>query len=249
MSHFYELVAPALSVGVSAALLLALIFLILGPIKRYWIIAVYVAWELLANAALTVADVMLHGSGVQHSAARSLYARLYWPTDVIDVLFRFVLVIVLIYWSSDGPKRVSARLLGGLVLLMTVLPFVIFNLHLNPSPAGGTQSLFPSASWFVSTSELLNFGAAIMNLLLWASLIASKRRDPQLLAVSAGLGIVVTGTALAYAIFHFTGESQFGAVAEFFLNLTQLIGWTIWCFAFWPARKRKQQLSGVVSTP
>ncbi|HUA87320.1 MAG TPA: hypothetical protein VMB85_25865 [Bryobacteraceae bacterium] len=239
MSRFYDFLAPILGAGSAGALLLALIFLLRGALRKYWIIAAYVVWELFAAVALTVADVVLHGSSAEaaHSAANQLYARLYWTNDVIEDLFRFVLVIVLIYWSSGGAKRVSGRLLTILLLLMIVLPFVIFNPQANPLEIDGIHFLFPSSAWFNSTSELLNFGAAIMNLILWAALIASRRRDPQLLAVSAGLGVLVAGTALAYGLRHLTGPNptQFGAVAALFLNLTQLAGFSIWCWAFRPA--------------
>lgn len=249
MNHIYDFLAPILGVSTAGALLLSLIFLFRGAIRKYWIIAVYVVWELLAEAAVTIADVILHGSSAEatHSAANRLYARIYWTSDVLDDLFRFVLVIVMIYWSSAGSKRVSGRLLALLVLLMIVLPFVIFDPQVKPAAISGTPFPFPSATWFNSTSELLNFGAAIMNLLLWAGLIASKQRDPQLLAVSAGLGVVVTGTALAYGLRHLTGPTQFGAVAALFLNLTQLAGWSIWCWAFRPVRK-PHPLSGTISS-
>jgi hypothetical protein len=96
---------------------------------------------------------------------------------------------------------------------------------------------YPSTVWFQSTSELLNFGAAIMNLMLWGTLLASRRREPQVLLVSLGLGIVVTGTALAYGVRHLMGQHEFRAVGYLFMNLTQLIGWLIWCRAFLPTRK------------
>jgi len=243
--NFYDVLAPILGIGTAVALLLVLIFLLLGALRKYWIIAVYVAWELLATATLTIADVLLHGSapmgGATQTAANKLYARLYWSNDVIVDLFRFVLVIVLIYRASEGARRVSPRLLTALVIAMMVLPFILFHPNFQPVAMGPFHLPFPSgrigAAWFQSTSELLNFGAAIMNLMLWATLIASKRRDPQLLVVSAGLGVVVTGTAFAYGMRHFLGQNQLGAMGFLFMNLTQLAGWVIWCWAFRPARR------------
>jgi len=250
MNRFYDLLAPVLGICTVIALLLVLVFLFLGAFRKYWIIGVYVAWELFATATLTLADVMLHGSapltGASQTAANKLYARLYWSNDVIVDLFRFVLVIVLIYRASAGPRRISAKLLAGLVVAMVVLPFLLFNPNFKPLPIGPFNLPFPSgsigAAWFQSTSELLNFGAAIMNLMLWGALIASKKRDLQLLAVSAGLGVVVTGTALAYGMRHFLGQNQVGAMGFLFMNLTQLAGWLIWCWAFRPVRAKKPSL-------
>lgn len=253
MSRFYDVLAPILNAADAIALLLTLVFLIFGSFRKYWMIAAYVAWELFATAALTIADVMLHGSsiaaGATSTAASRLYARLYWTNDVFEDLFRFVLVTVLIYRASTGPKRVSPKLLAGLVVAATILPFVLFDPRFRPLEIGAFHFPFPSSAWFNSASEMLNFGAALMNLMLWATLIASKRRDAQLLTVSAGLGVVVTGTAIAYGVRHLAGQSQFGAVAVIFLNLIQLAGWAIWCWAFRPAPKARTQVGSTVPTP
>ena len=110
-----------------------------------------------------------------------------------------------------------------------VLPFVLFPVHFQP---------WPRAVWFNSTSELLNFGAAIMNLGLWGALLANRKRDPQFVAVSIGLGVVVTGAALSYGLLHLLPAQRGGTIPDIFLMLTQLAGWSIWCRAFWPVPRR-----------
>ena len=114
------------------------------------------------------------------------------------------------------------------MVVALVLPFLVF-------PMG--SAVWPKGTWFNSTSELLNFGAAIMNLVLWGALLADRKRDPQLAVVSVGLGVVVTGAAISYGLRHFV---PLGAifVPNLFLMLTQLTGWIIWCRAFWPAPAR-----------
>jgi hypothetical protein len=97
-------------------------------------------------------------------------------------------------------------------------------------------------SWFNSTSELLNFGAAIMNLVLWGVLIADRKRDPQLAVVSVGLGVVVTGAAISYGLKVYIVSSAAVFIPNMFLMLTRLVGWTIWCRAFWPAPTRHPAL-------
>ena len=158
----------------------------------------YVAWELFATATLTIYDLLYLGPSlgkVAQAEATKLYARLYWSNDVIVDLLRFLLVIVLTYAATpEGAKRASiGRILGGIVAVVVVLPFLLFPLHFRP---------WPEASWFNSTSELLNFGAAIMNLGLWGALLANRKRDPQFVAVSIGLGVVVTGAAVSYGLLH-----------------------------------------------
>jgi hypothetical protein len=243
VTHVYDVLAPLLGVGNVIALLLVVVLLFLGPTRKFWVVLLYVAWELFATAGLTFADFRLNGTAQQmdratQSAANRLYAQLYWTNDVIVDLLRFVLVAALIYKVAGSSKPMLARALGALVLVMIVLPFPLFHPTFHP---------YPRVAWFNSTSQLLNFGASIMNLILWGALIRAKKRDPQILAVSIGLGILVTGTALSYGLRHFSPQGGFTAAFNLFLNLTQLAAWLIWCRAFWPVFRPQVPGSAVPS--
>ena len=244
MSQFYDLIAPVFEVGIALALVGVLVFVILGRFYKYWMILAYVIWELLATLGLTVADLAVRGTSATQvntgTPAQILYARLYWTNDVLVDLFRFVLLMVLIYMASQASRRVSARFLALLVVAALVLPFVLFSPNYRVVEVGALHLRYPSTTWFQSTSELLNFGAAIMNLMLWGTLLASKKRDPQILLVSLGLGIVVTGTAMAYGIRHLINPVEFKPVGYLIMNFSQLLGWFVWCRAFWPTRKARQ---------
>lgn len=255
MTHVYDVLAPILGVSNAVALLLLVLFLLLGPTRKFWVVLLYVSWELFATAGLTLADLLVNGTAqVEHASqtlANRIYADLYWTNDVIVDLLRFVLVAVLIYKVVGSSKPLLGRLLTGLVLAMMVLPFLLFHPFLQPprppltSPSpllNFGEALFhtyPRGAWFNSASQLLNFGAAIMNLILWGALIQAKKRDPQILALSIGMGILVTGTAISYGLRHFSSGGSYTAVFNLFLNLTQLATWLIWCRAFWPFAKRK----------
>ncbi len=233
MASLYDILAPALGICIAITLLLVLVLVIRGSARKFWVVLAYVAWELFATAALTIADMLYRGTAnVTHNtatAAQLWYGRAYWTNDVLVDLFRFMLVIVLIYKAADGPRRSLGRALTALVLVMVALPFAIFHTTFTP---------YPTMNWFNSTSELLNFGAAVMNLILWGQLLVSKRRDPQILMVSLGLGVVVTGTAMLYGFRHLLPEATW--LADLLLNLVQLVGWTTWCRAFWPTGRSSQ---------
>ena len=218
-----------------AVLLVVFALLLRGSLRKYWIVFLYVSWELLSNVGLAIFDATYGGSAVGPFVtqdARILYARLYWSNDVMVDVLRFVLVIVLTYRAVDaGAKRVQVgRLLALVMTVVFVLPFLVF-------PMG--NNAWPKGAWFNSTSELLNFGAAIMNLILWGALLSNRRRDNQLAAVSVGLGIVVTGAAFSYGVRHFLPVDS-TAIPNLFLMLSQLAGWTIWCRAFWPASEPRR---------
>lgn len=240
MNYVYDL----LGIGSGVFLLSVLILLLRGPFRRFWVLLVYVAWELFATATLTSYDLLYAGAAqgkVLQAEAVKLYTRLYWSNDVIVDLLRFLLVIVLTYAATpEGAKRTSiGRILGGIVVVVMILPFLLFPLHFKP---------WPEASWFNSTSELLNFGAAIMNLGLWGALLANRKRDPQLVAVSIGLGVVVTGAAISYGLLHLFPPSA-RSIPSVFLMLTQLAGWFIWCRAFWPAPRRNPATDSPLPSP
>jgi len=163
----------------------------------------------------------------------------YWTDEVLLDLLLFLMVILLIYRALEGsPMRAGmGRLLGAVVNSVAIVPFVLFSARRF------------STAWFDGTSQLLNFGAAIMNLALWTALIATKKRDPLLLTVSAGLGVAVTGAAITFGLRRFTlpgGTPQH--MANLFKAITYLAGLTIWCWAFRP-RARKSTAPPAVSAP
>ena len=242
MTHIYDVLAPVLGICTALSLALLAVLLLKGPSRKFWVVLVYVSYELLATGGLTLADIHFHGTAQvdQTSDASRIYARLYWTNDVVDDLLRFVLLTVLIYMVVGSSKPLLGRALTGLVLAMIVLPFLLFQPIFPPTPS---LTLFPpwypTRAWFNSTSQLLNFGAAIMNVILWGALIQSRKRDPQILALSLGLGIMLTSFAIAYGLRHFIPQGGFTAAINLFLNLAQLGASLIWCRAFWPAPRHK----------
>ena len=236
MRYVYYLI----EIGDAIALASVLVLILRGHTRKFWALLVYVAWELLSNVALSSFDLLYNGAVVGPNSspqAVKWYTRLYWSNDVIVDVLQFLLVIGLMYMAtSGGPKRSSiGRILSGIVVVALVLPFLLFPMF----PMG--PRAWPETTWFNSTSELLNFGAAIMNLVLWGVLIADRKRDPQLAVVSVGLGVVVTGAAISYGLrYLIPSEAQF--IPNMFLMLTQLVGWSIWCRAFWPAQSRQTAL-------
>jgi hypothetical protein len=116
VTQFYDFLAPVLGIAGAVALLLLIVFLLLGPTRKFWVFLLYVSWELVASVGLTLADVRLHGTAqASGTDAGRLYARLYWTNDVLLDLLRFVLASVLIYQvvvfaiSTDFPPREIAN--------------------------------------------------------------------------------------------------------------------------------------------
>lgn len=205
--------------GVSAILQLSLAGLLLrGPIRRYSLLFLYCCAQLIANVADGIA---LSAGGVRSV----LYSNVYWTGDVVHDLLLFLLVITLTYTVMEGnPLRPGVgRLLAIIAVAAVVLPFVLYHPYFT-------------GSWFRHTSQLLSLGAAFMNLLLWTAIVGRKgQRDHQVLMVSAGVGVAVTGLAVGYGFLQFMSSPAARWLPDLFKALTQVAGNVIWCWAFWPA--------------
>ena len=224
-----RLVLEAISIAIQAAVIA---LLLRGSFRRYSLLLIYCVLQLIVTA---VEEYVYRYFG----QASAVYRRLYWTDEVTLDLLLFLMVIMLTYRALEASSmRVGmGRLLGAVVALVLVVPFVLFSHRFSPV-------------WFYSTSQLLNFGAAIMNLGLWTALIGTKKRDPLLLSVSAGLGVAVTGAAITFGIRRFAINASTGQqLADLFKTVTYLASVAIWCWAFRPRAGKSPAPPAAVSAP
>jgi hypothetical protein len=213
-----SLTLEAISIAIQA---IVIFFLLSGSFRRYPLLLAYC----LAQLATTISEEYVY----RVFGDSPIYGKLYWTDEVTLDLLLFLMVIALIYRALEGsPLRTSmGRLMGAVLVVVLVVPFVLFSARRFSTP------------WFDGTSQLLNFGGAILNLALWTVLIGTKKRDPLLLAVSAGLGVAVTGAAIAFGLRRFTSpDSTPQQLVNLFKTITYLASVAIWCWAFRP-RARK----------
>jgi hypothetical protein len=199
---------------ISIVLLLVLAFLLLrGPFRRYPLILAYCVVQLILIAGEDYFRI---------TNARRLYTILYWTDEILLNLLLFTMVITFTYRAlGDSPMRATlGKVLGAVFVVVLFLPLLIFK-----GPA------FQSNSWLNHTSQLLSFCAAILNLGLWSALVSNRRRDRQLLSVSAGLGIAVTGAAISYGVRGFF-SLEWIWVPDLFMSATFVACMFIWCWAF-----------------
>jgi hypothetical protein len=219
--------------AISIAIQIALIFFLLrsSSFRRYPFLLLYSILQL----AITGVEEYVYRV---YSLGSSFYGKLYWTDEVIMDLLLFLMVIVLTYRALESsPLRAGmGRLLGAIVVIVVTVPFVLFSARRFSTP------------WFDGTSQLLNFGGAIMNLGLWTALIGTKKRDPLLLTVSAGLGVAVTGAAIAFGLRRFTPPTSTAQqLANLFKTLTYLASVAIWCWAFRPSARKNRTPPAAVS--
>lgn len=209
----------------TTALLEAILALLLlrGPFRRYPLLLVYCCTVLARFGAEGFA---LSSGGVQSP----LYRNVYWTGELVDQSLLFLLVITLTYRAMEGnPLRAGmGKMLGLIAVVAVLLPFVLYHPYFT-------------GRWFRHTSQLISLGAAFMNLLLWTAIIGKKGRDPQLLMVSAGVGVAVTGLAITYGLLQFMSSETVRWLPDVFKGLTQVAGNAIWCWAFRPGFAPRQR--------
>jgi hypothetical protein len=185
----------------------------------------------LATSILEVA--LVHHFGTKTNPT---YTIVYWTDEVALDLLQFLLVIALTYRAMEGnPSRPAfGKFFAGIAVVMVLVPLLIFH-----------RPLF-SNHWFYQTSQLLNFGAGVMNLALWTALLGSKQRDAQLLVVSMGLGLAVTANAISYGIRVLGNRGVPHRFADALQTAADLGSLVIWCWAFQP-KKRQAPLGPVAA--
>jgi len=205
--------------------ILLLIFLLRGFLPKYSVLFAYN----LAQFLITLVERVLWGE----DRGSLLYREVYWTSEIVWDFLLFLLVTVLIHQALAGRKEreMARKILFIVMIAVVVLPFVLFH-----------DRVIFQTRWFSGASQVLNFGAAILTLVLWGALIASRNQDHQLMLVCAGLGITVAGAALAWGIRQLavgTGstESTIRDLADLFAGLTYVAGLGLWCWAFRSARE------------
>lgn len=207
-----------------AGTLLQIVLLVLifrGAFSRYFPLFIYVLTEVILSFAQAY---VVQKWGLDHDH----YFHVFWFGELFIDIQLFLMMITLTWRALEGnPQRVKvARFMAIAVLVVLLVPFVAF------------QSKVYTTRWNDSTSQLLNFGAAVMNLALWGALLVNKQRDRQLLTVTAGLGVALAGAAVTLGLRNFTGEASIGReVADYSYRLLYIGSVVIFCWAFRPPRK------------
>lgn len=201
---------------------LLVVLLLRGALRDYLIVFIYAVVYLLTS----ILEAIVIQLGGKHTA---LYHSVYWTDEIVLDLLLFLMVILLTLQATrESPMRAGiAKALSVIVLIALVLPFV-----------AGSRPYF-TVRWFQLTGQILNFGGALMNLGLWTALIGSRRKNPQLLAVSTGVGVAVTGQAIYYGLRLITTYPVVRGISDV-INLVTYIGALgIWCWAFRPKPKAR----------
>jgi hypothetical protein len=208
-------ISYALGIGFEAILLLTLIN---GSGRTYAAMIVYCAFLLIS----TLSDVSMWFLVGRRTFA---YFHYVWTAEFIRQTCQLGFVITLVSQALP-PGRQRATIMRAVVVGTAAV--VVGSLMIYQDPLIST--------WLSKVIRNVSFTAALINLVLWFALVASKNRDTRLLMISGGLGIQMTGDAVTQSLkqFHFTIPiADFVGAGSFFLCL----------FIWWQAFREKPELT------
>jgi hypothetical protein len=166
--------------------------------------------------------VTLLGTVVQIAApTRQVAARYYWYSEQVEQTLIYCIVIVLIYQALSPERR--ARVGRWLIIGAAAVAIISATVHRD-------EHLL--SLWMTSLSRDLNFTAAVLDLLLWMILIASRRKNRVLLLISGGLGIKFAGAAVGYSLPLLVNSPLVKLVGGIVVVFTYLVCLYVWWEAF-----------------
>jgi hypothetical protein len=214
------------AVGLTLELLI-IARLLRGAYKQFPFVFAYT----VANFLTTVIEISLY-PGVYRRDKASIYwfMRSYWIDEAILQLLIFAVVISLIYYST-AHSRARRIVLLGLIPAAVLFAGVSFLIHYKPN-------IYSIGVWMTPWTRDLYVCSTVLDLGLWAILIAARRKNYRLLMLSGALGIQFTGEAIGGSVRNLATGSQNHAWAlagSIFIMLTNLTAMYVWWHAFRPA--------------
>ena len=193
--------------------LLIVAALLRGPYRRFPFIMLY-GVALFLTTVLEISVYEAYYSGIRIGRT---FAQYYWIDEGIRQTLLFAVVISLVYLAS-ATLRSRAVVRGSLVCGAVIFAIAAFLGHYDRNAVVG--------EWMTLWLRDLNFSAAILDLGLWAMLLASRQKETRLLLLSGALGIQFTGEAIGQSLRHlFPWTLSPGDVVTLLANLVCLWIW------------------------
>jgi len=194
--------------------------LVRGEYRRYPFVFLFVIVDFLTSVIEVRPSIAFASLPLEQ---QRMYAKLYWWDERIIQAVVFLMVISLVYKAAAQWRPRRLLLLG---IIFGTLTFASISLLVHYSPA------LPPGKWMTPWTRDLNFCAAILDLVLWALLLAAPKPDYRLLMVSGAFGIQFTGGAIGQALL-----SMSTTYAAYFIPVVNLACLYICWQAFRPAPK------------
>jgi hypothetical protein len=196
--------------------------LLRGGYRRFPFLFAYVVGDFLTTV-VEIPSAMGYQRGMQWAAFA--YPAVFWFDVVVMQVLVYAVVMSLIYQATGklrSRRIVRASLIAGAILFAGIS----FWIHWNPALNKG--------SFMTPWTRDLNLCSTILDLALWALLIASRGMDHQLLLLSGGLGIQFTGEAIGTSIRQLALRSRSRAMS-LTGGVTMLVASLVFLYIWWQA--------------
>jgi hypothetical protein len=172
--------------------LLAIAGMLREGYRRFPFVFVYVIADFLTTVVEMRFELSYYAGNKANKYLENDLVRFYWIDEVILQVLVYAAVISLIYYTTAKLKsRRAVRVsLIAFALLFAGVSFLIHFERGNPK----------MGEWMTPWNSNLKFCSAILDLALWALLIASRQKDQRLLMLSGALGIQFTGEAIGHSL-------------------------------------------------
>jgi hypothetical protein len=227
MKHVLQYIFWAVGISLQVLVISALIR---GLYKKYAFIFAYCVCLLLT----TVIEASAYTAKVSGSKtlARS-WGFYYWADEAVlqALTFWVVISLVLQAMASGSARRMARR---WLIVAAIVVFVILFLVHAGPRVKLNL--------WMTLISRDLNFAAMILDLMLWLVLIASPKKDPEVLLLTAGFGIQFTGGAIGQSLRQLSrGHLYLQTTGDIILVLSYFVCMYVWWQTF---RAPKSEAAG-----
>ena len=206
--------------------------LLRGGYRRFPFLFVYIIGDFLTTV-VEVPSAVGYDRGGQWAA--SAFPAVFWFNLVVMQVLVYAVVMSLIY-QATGQLR-SRRIVRVLLIAGAILfAGISYLIHWNPALNTG--------SFMTPWIRDLNFCSSVLDLALWAMLIAAREKDQQLLMLSGGLGIQFAGEAMGRSIRQLALHTRSHAMSltgAVLILLADLMFLYIWWQALRTAPVGKQQ--------
>jgi hypothetical protein len=205
--------------------LLILAALLRGGYRRYPFLFLYI----LGDFFTTVADIPASWAYIQ--GAHNTLGSVWWVGQVVSQLLVTPAVFSLLYRATDSqPGRRSFRIA---ILLEAALAggSLVFHVYTG------------AGSWHAAWLSDVYFCSAIIDLILWISLIAQRRADNQLLLLSSGLGVQFCGQAIGEALRQLAVHSR-SRTLSLGGAWVMVISYLLFLFIWWRALRTVENPAG-----
>ena len=202
--------------------------LLRGSWRRFPMVLALSAVELVS--ALVQAPGTLQTLAGHHPPGLS-YQTLYWYGAIVEGLLLYSVMISLLYRATER-LRSARQARVALILGACAVAGGALLVHYDPSQ----QPRVWLTSWFRD----LYFACAVMDIVLWTSLLATRYKDRQLLLLSGGLGVEFAGSAIGESLRQMSIRPRSHALA-LTGSVVMLAAGAFRYYAWWRALRRQSE--------